>query len=327
MNIETFSTAENYIRQQISEGIIPCAIMAARKGKDLRVSILNGQGKPAPELRNQAFLLASITKSIVGTLCAVLHEEGTLRFDEKLSALLPEMSDPVDATTNIGNILTHCTGYSTGVDLIDTTRFTPENYYPEIIRQGRSYQPQTLMDYSTMTYNFISAAVYRKTGRKLPELLQEKICAPAGMGNTSFAPKNHRMPVVDWNKYYTQPVEALMASELAGGGLWSTLDDLLNFSGALLAGKLISSATLQEVTTIKDPLPMACNANYMSARTWGWNKEKCFDGQPDSGFYHGGATGTMLWIDPAQDFTFVFLTNRWMCGNDHAFSILKYYYR
>lgn len=326
MDINVFSTAEHFIRQQIADGIVPCAVMAARQKNDLRISILNGQGKNSPELRDQAYLLASITKAVVGTLFAILHERNIIRFDDRLCDLLPEMADPADAATTVGNVFTHCTGYRTGVTLIDREKFTPENYFLEILREGRAYPPRTAMEYSTMTYNLLSAAVFRKTGQRLPQLLQEYIFAPARMLHTSFKPSIRRMPVIDWEKSYSQPVEALMDSEMAGAGLWSTLDDLLNLSDALQSGKLISPETLRLVTEVKDPLPMLNCPEKMSRRTWGWNKEIIFPGQPESGFFHGGATGTMVWIDPAEDFTFIFLTNRWCCGNDHAFSILKYFY-
>lgn len=322
MNMNSFSRAEEVIRQQIVDGIMPCAVMAARQGNEIRISAFNTQAKPEPALRSRIFLLASISKSITGTLFAVLHENGIIRFTDRLCDYLPEMTDSCDLDTTIGNVFTHCTGYSTGVDLIDRSRFTPEDYYLKILRDGRSCPPRTGMRYSTMTYQFLSAIIYRVTGLTLIESLKTRIFDQAGMINTSFNPDPGQcIEVVDG-----VPFEALAASEMAGAGLWSTLDDLLNFATSLMSGKLISTDTLREITAVRDILPMLDFPGTDSRRTWGWNKAEVFPEQPESGFYHGGATGNLLWLDPEADFTFILLSNRWGCGNEHSFSILKNFY-
>ena len=62
--------------------------------------------------------------------------------------------------------------------------------------------------------------------------------------------------------------------------------------------------------------------------TVGWVKagQGAFPEQPEVGFYHGGATGTLLWLDPARRLVFVFLSNRWGSGNEHAFDVLQRLY-
>ena len=45
----------------------------------------------------------------------------------------------------------------------------------------------------------------------------------------------------------------------------------------------------------------------------GWHKPTLMDDRPGSErvMYHGGATGTGLWIDPAANLGCVYLTNEW----------------
>ena len=123
-------------------------------------------------------------------------------------------------------------------------------------------------------------------------------------------------------------MEAYCRLEMTGSGLWSTAADLVQLGQALLSpGKLMSPETFQRVTA---PQPGATRwgEESFSCRTWGWVKErqKAFPRQPWTGFYHGGATGTMLWIDPDRDLVFVFLSNKWGAGNDDAFAALDVLY-
>jgi CubicO group peptidase (beta-lactamase class C family) len=59
-------------------------------------------------------------------------------------------------------------------------------------------------------------------------------------------------------------------------------------------------------------------------RTLSFNKElrAAFRNQPESGFFHGGATGTLWYMDPERDLVFGFMTNKWNAGNDQAFDVL-----
>jgi CubicO group peptidase (beta-lactamase class C family) len=180
------------------------------------------------------------------------------------------------------------------------------------------------MSYSTMTYHFVNAFVPILTGMSLPAFLEERVFRPLGMTNTGFCPPaDRRMPVRGLDKAFPgHSVEEFCQSEMSGAGLWSTVDDLLAFGRAYLEpGRLLSAETIAAATTVRHAAPVL-NQGGRSARTFGWNKSRRYAAQSAGAFGHGGATGTLLWIDPEAALVFVLLTNHWGCPSDHAVSVL-----
>jgi CubicO group peptidase (beta-lactamase class C family) len=118
----------------------------------------------------------------------------------------------------------------------------------------------------------------------------------------------------------------LLARAIAGGGLWSTLGDIVRFAqaflgdGALDGSRVLAPPTVEVMTRnhtsgLMQEIDGVCAPfNY----GYGWGKPGGSDDilcSPAS-FGHGGATGTLLWIDPHWGFAFAFLTNRWGADGD-----------
>ena len=103
---------------------------------------------------------------------------------------------------------------------------------------------------------------------------------------------------------------------MAGGGLWSTAADVLRFGRAMLrggeldGGRVLSPAFVdlmtREVTV--DGLGAAEDVQRAEHYAIGWGKPGIASPASASSFGHGGATGTRLWIDPAHDLVFLYLT-------------------
>jgi len=106
---------------------------------------------------------------------------------------------------------------------------------------------------------------------------------------------------------------------LAGGGLWSTASDVLRFGRAMLrAGELDGARVLspafvdlmtREVTV--GGLGAAEDVLRGEHYALGWGRPGPASPASARAFGHGGATGTRLWIDPAHDLVFVYLTGVW----------------
>jgi CubicO group peptidase (beta-lactamase class C family) len=112
---------------------------------------------------------------------------------------------------------------------------------------------------------------------------------------------------------------------LAGGGLWSTAPDLLRFGRAMLRGGELDGARVlspafvdlmtREVTAPREvtwgglgvqPDPLASD-HYALA----WGKPRVETAGSARAFGHGGVSGTRLWIDPAYDLVYVYLSGCW----------------
>jgi len=100
----------------------------------------------------------------------------------------------------------------------------------------------------------------RIAGKPLPDVLADRVFAPAGMVDTAFhvpADKLHRFvpqlaPGEDGFAVF-DPVDGMWASApqfpLSSAGLVSTIDDLVAFTDRLRDGGLISTTSLSAMTT------------------------------------------------------------------------------
>ena len=106
---------------------------------------------------------------------------------------------------------------------------------------------------------------------------------------------------------------------MAGGGLWSSAADLLRFGRAMLGGGELDGARVlapafvdlmtREVTV--DGLGATPDRLTDEHYAIGWGKPGAASPASPSAFGHGGMSGTRLWIDPAHDLVFVYLTGVW----------------
>ncbi|MEO7912050.1 MAG: serine hydrolase [Roseiflexaceae bacterium] len=106
-----------------------------------------------------------------------------------------------------------------------------------------------------------------------------------------------------------------------GGGLWSSAADLVRFGQALLhngmAGDyhLLAPASIDVMTRLHTGglIEIVDNKPAPAHYGLGWGKPAPHGSRLASprAFGHGGATGTLLLIDPEWDLVFVFLTNQW----------------
>ncbi|HOM82899.1 MAG: beta-lactamase family protein [Armatimonadetes bacterium] len=333
MDAKLFEEAASRARSYVTTGHLPCALLAvANRKRILFQRAFGAGGEEEPLLWECAFPLASITKSIVAVAIARLVERGTLDYTDPVARHLPEfVTAPWRERITLGDIFTH----STGLACISFTDFVErgesgEEGYNSLFAPDPVYEPGTRYQYATLTYQLLNAVIRRRLGVSMSRFLQENLYSACGMTHTAFNPVEpaRAMPAVDHPADTPERLRRFGDLEPSGAGLWSTAPDLIRLAQALLTpGKLLTPEVYRRHTELRPSLP-AVGGDGVSRRTWGWNREirPEFTRQPESGFFHGGATGTLLWIDPDADLIFVFLTNRWGSGNEHCFITLDALY-
>lgn len=114
----------------------------------------------------------------------------------------------------------------------------------------------------------------------------------------------------DQEQYIQGEVHDPTAMTLGGvaghAGLFSTVEDLLNFLVALRSGRLVGKETVSEFTRKQSDL---------SSRALGWDTKSPEGSSAGTrfglrSFGHTGYTGTSIWVDPDRDLIVVLLTNR-----------------
>ena len=114
-------------------------------------------------------------------------------------------------------------------------------------------------------------------------------------------------------------VASYASLRLAGGGLWSSAADLVRFGRAMLRGGELDGVRVLG-RPIVDLMTREVTVNGLGATpdrladehyAMGWGKPGAASAASPLAFGHGGVSGTRLWIDPAYDLVFVYLSGLW----------------
>ena len=84
----------NTLKKHVQSGFVPGLVAGVWRNGELKIEVL---GAPvfggAPMRTNSIFRLASITKPVVAAAAMILVDDGKLKLDEPVGALLPELAN------------------------------------------------------------------------------------------------------------------------------------------------------------------------------------------------------------------------------------------
>lgn len=240
-------------------------------------------GQDAPVREQGAFRTASITKTMVATLVLQEVEAGTFTLDTPANDLVPGLfPDHPDVT--VEHLLTHRSGAQTGTDLALLSRMEdPSDWEQMVAAMGEDYtdeehlalvneaewlfEPGTDFSYSNAGYIALGMILEEVNGADLADLLAERVFTPARMRHTDFPDDSDtRGPFL---------VDAMFTGTPDQGGIgWVSLDsfdpdlfsaagaattttrDLNQFTEALMSGRLVDSALVDQMIAPQSTDPM-----------------------------------------------------------------------
>ena len=289
----------------------------------------------SPEVTAETrFDVASLTK-VVGTTPAamLLVERGRMDLETPLYEILPEFlagraaRDPARKVT-LRHLLAHNSGLPGYVELFRIAS-TPESLMRACLALPLEAEPGKRAEYSDPGFILLGRALEKLAGEPLDAWLRREEFAPLGMTATEFCPAPDRrssIPPTEQDTWFrhrliqgeVQDESAWVLGGVAGhAGLFSTVGDLLRFSGAILAGRggnalagvrpLFDPATLNRFTKRQEP---AGNEHAL-----GWDTPSSQDSSAGRHFSrhsvgHLAFSGCSLWIDLDAAIAVVLLTNR-----------------
>lgn len=181
--------------------------------------------------------------------------------------------------------------------------------------------------YSDLGLMMLQHLVEKLTGQPLDVFVKQTFYEPIGMNTTGFNPlqtftKSQIAPTENDTAFRGKQVQGTVQDQTAamlGGvsghaGLFSSASDLAKLmqmnlnNGAFLGKRYFNENTVKY---------FAQTTSTRSHRALGWDKRPSDGGSSyvssmasASSFGHSGYTGTLVWVDPAKDLVFVFLSNR-----------------
>ena len=270
------------------------------------------------------FLLASITKPMTAAGVMLLADRGELRLADPVHRFIPEFREGARARITVRHLLTHTSGLPD--QLPENVELRKRNaplgeFVERTIRTGLLFAPGTRYSYQSMGILLAAELCQRITDMPFPEFLASDLFGPLGMGRSAlglgpFALEDTQRSQVehgpphgglgrpeaahwDWNSRYWR--------ELASpwGGAHASASDVARFFSEFLPGE---DTTVLRVETaalmVRDHTAKLGRSRGLGFALGAGAGAGC----SEFTFWHGGATGTLAWADPATGVRFVLLT-------------------
>lgn len=211
-----------------------------------------------PNTPDTRFRIGSITKQFTAASIPLLQERGKLRVEAPLKTYLPD-TPPAWSDVTIFNLLTHTSGIPDLIRLADFRNFLtlpllPEQLIAKIRDKPLDFAPGSDRAYSNSGYLLLGLVIEKLSGESYARFVKENLLDPAGMRDSGY--DTHAAVIHHRASGYTHAPDGFenapyldMNIPFAAGGLYSTTGDLLRWEQALFGGKILSRASLEQMTT------------------------------------------------------------------------------
>ncbi|MEU1489607.1 serine hydrolase domain-containing protein [Streptomyces sp. NPDC005776] len=265
-----------------------------------------GTRKPMP--RDGRFRIGSATKTFTATVVLQLVGEGRMSLEDTVERWLPGAVGAGDLIT-VRQLLQHTSGIPEVLPQIASLNsadgyraerfrtYAPEELAGLAMRRSDDVPAEAAWSYSNTNYILAAMIIREVTGRSWGREVENRIIRPLGLSGTStpgaspFIPGPHARAYTAFGAGTGAAIDvtALNASMAVGSGaVISTTRDLSRFYTALLGGRLLEPAELDEMTaTVPAPelgvwyglglgeIPLTCGGSYfghpgelLGYRTW-----------------------------------------------------------
>ncbi|SDF61116.1 D-alanyl-D-alanine carboxypeptidase [Lentzea fradiae] len=207
--------------------------------------------------------IGSITKSFVAVSAMQLVGEKKIELDGPVNKYVPQIQDE---RITVRQVLQHTSGLSDyvlaiGVNKIEQTRnrfFAPHDLLDVALAQERVGEPGEKHVYSNTNYVVAGLMIQKVTGRPIGEAVQ-KVVDQAGLRDTYWpgqgeqkirgrhAKVSVKADLLDPNSPVVDATEYDTSAAWASGAMVSTPHDVAKFFKALLDGRLVKKAQLDEM--------------------------------------------------------------------------------
>jgi len=282
---------------------------------------------PAKEKASEQtiFDVASLTKVLATTPCIMrLVEKKKLNLESPVATYLPEFTGLGRELITVRQLLTHTSGLKPGI-----SRDPPWSGYEKGIELACATVPDEAADqrvvYSDINFILLGEIVHRVSGQPLEVYATKQVFAPLKMIDTSYLPDpnlSERIAATDRDDLGVMlcgvvhdPTARRMGGVAGHAGVFSTSADIARFARCLINGGKLDGYRLFKPETLALMISVQTPPLVEAKRALGWDVDTRFS-RPRGGFPvgtsfgHTGFTGACLWLDPASETFFVFLSNR-----------------
>jgi len=220
---------------------------------------------PSSADEESGYLAYSITKTFIAVLVLLLRDQRRVSLDDRLARWLPGLAGA--ERISLCQLLNHTAGvpdyggvraYHEDVRASPSAPWSFERFVAETLEKGLSFEPGSGWAYSNPGYMFVKRITEQVGGSSFATLILERIARPLGLART-FVPES----VGDLATLAPAPSRSLAHDAaprdvrdyyhpgwVSHGVVASTPTEIARVFDALFRGRLISSASLHELTTL-----------------------------------------------------------------------------
>lgn len=203
--------------------------------------------------------IASITKPMTAIAVMQLIEAGKIDLNTKVSTYIEAFNtEPLNKIT-VAHLLQHSAGFGSYKNVREqdnTKNYTSlEQAMQRFVNRDLRFDPGTDFYYTTYGYVVLGVLIEKVSGMSYGDYLKANIFSPAGMTHT-YIENNLQLSKNAAAVYHAKKSGKIITKEdhnisdrVPGGGLRSTVLDLLNFGNAVLENKLVSAESLTKMTS------------------------------------------------------------------------------
>jgi CubicO group peptidase (beta-lactamase class C family) len=253
-------------------------VVRVDRGDDVELTKAYGlahRGHVIPNTVETQFAIASGTKGLTAVTVASLIEDGSLELSTTARSVLGRDLPLIGDNVTIEHLLSHRSGIGdyldedAGIDLADYLMPVPvhelattEQYLAVLDGHGTKFPPGERFAYNNGGYVVLALIAERTSEIPFHELVQKRVCEPAGMDDTAFL-RSDELPGRAALGYLT--VDGVSRSNVyhlpvrgsGDGGIYSTAADISSFWRAFFAGRIVSADWVAELVRPCSEVPSA----------------------------------------------------------------------
>ena len=239
--------------------------LAIREGEQLVFSKaygFNDVSQKSKANKETKYKIGSITKTFTAVVILQLIEEKKLKLETPLASFFPNVKNADKIT--IEELLHQRTGIPDYLnqDSITKAEFNSpdlkESIFTKIANYDSLFEPNSKFQYSNSNYYLLGGIIEKVTKKSYAANIEKRIKKKIGLKNTIYPEQNVQISNNESYSYYNNGSNWLQAEEwkiestFATGALVSTPTDLTQFIYSLFHGKLLKSASLEQMTLLKE---------------------------------------------------------------------------
>ena len=259
LKIETL--ADSVAKKIIGKEEVPGMTVAL--AKDGKILFRRNYGKSDVEMDTDVddstvFGLSSVTKQFTAATIMRLVEQGKISLDDPVTKFLPDYPAQGNTVT-IHHLLSHTSGlkdYGLKNEELPGWYGLELSYkqMTDLWAKGFDNKPGANFDYNNWGYYLLGQIIEKVTGTSWSDYAEPELLKPLGLNNTLFA---HQLRIVPGRaKGYLHQKDSIInvpyrniETFSAGGGLSSTIDEIVQWTQLLHDGKVVSAESLEKMTT------------------------------------------------------------------------------